>query len=68
MVDLSISLSICDTYLIIMIISVCDTLFIIIMVKSTMQATQKKTKKTGKKKKVIPVEPISCLVSVVDSK
>ena len=43
MVDLSISLSICDTYVINIIINICDTLlivvFIIIMVnKSSMQA------------------------------
>ena len=44
MVVLSISLSICGTYLIIItiiIINICDTLLIIIMVKSSMQATQK---------------------------
>ena len=39
MVVLLISLSICDSYLIIIII--CDTLLIIIMVKSWMQATQR---------------------------
>ena len=33
MVDLSISLRICDTYLIIIINNICDTLLIIIMVK-----------------------------------
>ena len=41
MVVLSISLSIYDTYLIIIVITICDTLLIIIMVKSSMQATQK---------------------------
>ena len=51
---LSISLSICDTY----IINICDTLLIIIMVESSMQATQK-IKKAGRKKKVIPAKPIS---------
>ena len=40
-VDILISLSICDSYLIIIIINICDTLLIIIMVKSSMQATQK---------------------------
>ena len=32
MVDLSISLSICDTYLIIIIIDICDTLSIVIII------------------------------------
>ena len=69
MVVLSISLSICDTCLIIIVIiiitmsiiiiimNICDTLLIIIMVKSSMQATQK-IKKTGRKKNVIPAKPI----------
>ena len=64
MVVLLISLSICDTHLVIIIINnIFDTLIIIIMVKSTMHSTQK-SKKTERKKKVIPVKPISWLVSV----
>ena len=70
MVVLSISLGICDTYLIIIIIiiitiiNIWDTLLIIIiMVESSMQATQK-VKITGRKEKVLPVKPISWLVSV----
>ena len=50
MVVLSISLSICDTYLFIIVINICDILLIIIMAKSSMQVTQKKTRKPEGKK------------------
>ena len=46
-------LSICDTYIII-IINICDTLLIIIIVKSSINASNtKKMKKTGRKKKKV---------------
>ena len=61
-VVLSISMRICDIYLTIIVINICNTI-LIIMVKSSMQATQK-IKKAGRKKKVIPVKLISWLVSV----
>ena len=49
MVVLFISLSIYDTYLII-IINICDTLLITIMVKSSMQETQKNQENPEKEK------------------